>query len=204
MRVLTDPALANPNKTVLYRLMNVNGYEAFYPKGVPEWAAAAEGAPAADASRVYVSRWRSPAAVRAGVGARLSAGGIEQGPAWPLAFFVDALGRRVGPDPHLWIEGPSRWKVWGEAVPLSAAAVAFSVPRYPGWRASLNGAAAPLSRWDGEFQKADLPPGLPRRGAFDLRLEFVPTGWALLAALMAAAWAWWLAALYGRFIGGAA
>ena len=28
-----------------------------------------------------------------------------------------------------------------------------------------------------------------------LRLEFTPTGWALLAALTAAAWAGWLAAL---------
>jgi hypothetical protein len=203
MRALTDPELANPNKTMLYHIMNVNGYEAFYPKGVPAWAASAEGAPAADASRVYVSRWRSEAAVRAGVDARLSPNGVERGPAWPLAVFVDARGRRVGPDPHLWIERAERWRVWGRA-PESADGIALSLPDYPGWRARLDGAPAALARWDGMFQRAALPEALPRGENFDLRVEFVPTGWALLVALTAAAWAWWLAALARRIAGGAA
>ena len=202
MRV-TDPELANPNKAALYRMMNVNGYEAFYPKGVPAWAASAEGAPAADASRVYVSRWRSEAAVRAGVAARLSAAGIEQGPAWPLAVFVDAGGRRLKPDPLLWLERPERWKVWG-VLPRSADAIALSLPDYPGWGARLNDAPVQLSRWDGMFQALRLPAAFPRGADFELRLEFVPTGWPLLTALMAAAWACWLAVLYGRFIGEAA
>jgi hypothetical protein len=200
VRVLTDPVLANPNKTMLYHMMNVNGYEAFYPKGVPAWAASAEGAPAADASRVYVSRWRSEAAVRAGVAARLTSNGIERGTAWPLAVFLDARGRRVMPDPRLWLERPERWKVWG-TVPSSAAGIALSLPAYPGWRARLDGAPLPLSRWDGMFQAAALPAAFPRGAAFDLRLEFIPTGWALLTSLMAASWALWLAAITGRFMG---
>jgi hypothetical protein len=203
IRVLTDPALANPNKSVLYRMMNVNGYEAFYPKGVPAWAAAAEGAPAADASRVFVSKWRSDAAVRAGVAARLSPSGIEQGKAWPLAVFFDAQGRRILPDPRLWLERAERWRVWG-VVPLNAAGISLSLPDYPGWRARLDGALVPVSRWDGLFSAVTLPPAFPRGADFDLRLEFVPTGWALLAALTAASWAWWLAALYGRVVGAAA
>ena len=197
VRVLTDPELANPNKAALYHMMNVNGYEAFYPKGVPAWAASAEGAPAADASRVYVSRWRSEAAVRAGVAARLSPSGVEQGPAWPLAVFVDARGRRVRPDPFVWLERPERWRVWGK-LPPAAGAIALSLPDYPGWTARLDGAPAPLARWDGMFQAAALPAAFPRGAAIDLRLEFVPSGWALLTALMAAAWACWLAALARR------
>jgi hypothetical protein len=42
------------------------------------------------------------------------------------------------------------------------------------------------------FQAAPLP---ARGGAFELHVEFVPTGWALLAALTAASWAAWAAAL---------
>lgn len=196
-RVLTDPALANPNKAALYRAMNVNGYEAFYLKGVPAWAAAAEGSAAADASRVYVADWRSEAAVRAGVAARLSPDGVERGPAWPLASFVDAGGRRVTPDPHLRFERPERWRVWGSAPP-SADRIALSVPAYPGWRARLDGAPAALARWDGVFQAVALPAARARGAEFDLRMEFVPTGWPWLAALTAAAWAWWLAALARR------
>ena len=202
-RVLTAPELANPNKAMLYRMMNVNGYEAFYPKDVPAWAASAEGAVAADASRVYVSNWRSPAAVRAGVAARLTPGGFERGEAWPLAVFLDAAGRRVGPDPRLWLESPERWRVFGKAPP-SAGEIALSLPSYPGWRARLDGTPAALERWDGLFSAVALPASRTRGAEFDLRLEFVPTAWALLAALTAAAWAFWLAALTRRLPGGAA
>jgi len=195
-RVLTDPGLANSNKTELYWMMNVNGYEAFYPKGVPFWAAEAEGAPAADASRVYVSKWRSDAAVRAGVAARLSANGLEQDLAWPLAAYVDAAGRRLKPDPMLWIERPERWRVWG-AAPPGAAALELSIPDYPGWRARLDGAGAALRPW-GSFQALPLSESFPRDRPFELWVEFTPTGWAALAALTAAAWGFWLAALARR------
>jgi hypothetical protein len=196
-RVLTDPALANPNKTALYHLMNVNGYEAFYLKGVPAWAAAAEGAPAADASRVYVSRWRSDAAARAGVKARLTPAGVERTEAWPLAAFVDKDGRRVEPDPRLWIEKPERWRVTG-GVPPAAAGVVLSVPAYPGWRARVLGTSVALVPFDGLFQALPLPASFPRGAGLDLTLEFAPTGWAWLAALSAAAWAFWLSSLARR------
>lgn len=193
-RVLTEPEIANPNKTILYRMMNVNGYEAFYPKGVPAWAAAAEGAPAADASRVYVSAWRSPAARRAGVSARIAASGVEHDGGWPLAAFVDAAGARVTPDPKLWIERPSRWRVTGP-IPAAAAGVELSAPAYPGWSARLSGAPAPLGRWEGLFQSVLLPAARPAGTSLDLTLEFRPTGWTALVLLSAAAWAAWLFAL---------
>ena len=197
LRVLTDPGLANPNKTILYRLRNVNGYEAFYPKSVPGWAAAAEGEPAADASRVYVSRWPSERLSRAGVAARLSADGIEEGRSWPLATFLDEKGARLLPDPRVSLESPERWRILGFP-PVGAVALAVAETSYPGWRAWVSGARAPLSIWDGIFLSVPVPDPFPRHAPFDLTLEFRPTFWPWLALLSAAAWACWLALLARR------
>lgn len=196
LRVLTDPGLANPNKTILYRLRNVNGYESFYPKAVPGWAALAEGEPAADASRVYVSRWPSEFLSRAGVAARLSSGGVEEARSWPLASFLDAEGRRLLPDPRVTLERPERWRILG-FVPAGAATLAVAETVYPGWRAWIAGARVPLSAWDGLFQSVAVPAGLPRHAPLDLTLEFRPTFWPWLALLSAAVWAVWLA-LFAR------
>lgn len=197
LRVLTDPGLANPDKTIFYRLRNVNGYEAFYPRSVPAWAAAAEGAAAADASRVYVSRWPSEALARAGVAARLSASGIEETSSWPLASFLDEKGRRLLPDPRVTLERPERWRILG-FVPAGAVALVVAEVAYPGWRAWADGARVPLGSWDGVFQSVRLPEGLPARRPYDLTLEFRPTLWAWLAFLSAGAWTWWLARLSRR------
>lgn len=191
LRVLTDPGLANFNKTILYRLRNVNGYEAFYPKSLPGWAAAIEGEPAADDSRVSISRWPSDGLGRAGVSVRLSAFGLQESPAWPLAIFVDARGRRLSPDPRVVLERPERWRVVG-VPPAGTAALAVSEPFYPGWRAWIGGRRAPLSSWDGLFQSVVVPADFPRREPFGLTLEFCPTLWPWLALASAAAWSLWL------------
>ena len=190
-RMLTDPALANPNKAIVYRMRNANGYDAFYPSTAALWAAEAEGKPAADPSWVFVSRWTSEASARAGVSARLSPAGIEErAGAWPLAAFVDEKGARVVPDPALKIDRPERWRVSG-AVPKGAVAVALAETRWPGWRATLGGRPAPLLAWGPAFQRV----ALPSAAALDLRFEFTPTLWFWWAALSAAAWALWFAAL---------
>ena len=187
-RVLTDPSLANPNKTIVYRMRNVNGYDAFFPAGAARWAFEAEGAPAADSSRVLVSRWRSIAAARAGVGARLSAAGVETvGDAWPLAAFVDSEGRRLTPDPLLSIKTPERWAISG-AVPAGAASVAIAESRWPGWRAFLKNRDVALAPWGPAFQSVPLESSKD----IDLRFEFTPSRWFLWAALSIAAWALWL------------
>ncbi len=188
-RALTTPELANPNKMIVYRIRNANGYDAFYPASAAVWAAEAEGVPAADSSRVYVSRWRSPAAARAGVTTALTPAGLARNPdAWPLAVFVDSRGRRLRPDPVLAIERPERWRVAG-AVPAGASAVSLAETRWPGWRALLDGRPAAIAAWGPAFQAVPLAPGTV---SLDLRLEFVPTFWFPLAALTAAAWALWL------------
>lgn len=189
-RVLTDPALANPNKTAAYRVRNANGYEAFYPAAAAVWAARAEGAPAADSSRVLVSRWRSQAAERAGVAARLSPDGIEENPrAWPPAVFLDAAGGRLRPDPAAALERPGRWRVSGP-VPAGAVALGLSEAAWPGWRARAGGASLPLEPWEMAFFCARLPPGATRLEAV---FDFIPTLWPWAALLSATAWTAWLA-----------
>lgn len=194
-RMLTDPVLANTNKAIVYRMRNVNGYEAFYPATAALWAAAAEGEPAADPSWVLVSRWKSAAATRAGVSARLSPQGIEERPdAWPLASFIDVKGARVTPDPKIDIDRPERWRITGP-IPKAAVAVALAETRWPGWRALFNGRAASLKPWGPAFQTVALTPDA---ATVDLRFEFVPTCWFWWAALSAAAWALWFMALARR------
>ena len=193
--MLTDPELANPNKAAAYRMRNANGYEAFYPLSTAVWAAEAEGQPAADPSWVLVSRWKSEAASRAGVSARLSRDGIEErADAWPLASFLDVKGGRVTPDPLFAIERPERWRITGP-IPKGAVAVSLAETRWPGWHASLDGIAAPLLPWGPAFQFVALPAGA---SLVDLRFEFSPTRWFWWAALSTAAWAFWFAALVRR------
>lgn len=194
-RILTDPALANPNKAIAYRMRNVNGYDAFYPATAALWAAVAEGNPAADPSWVFVSRWKSEAAARAGVSSRLSPQGIEERKgAWPLVSFLDVKGGRVTPDPKLIIDRPERWRVTGK-VPRGAVAVALAETRWPGWRARLNEREVPLAPWGHAFQSVTLEPG---GASVDLRFDFSPSRWFLWAVLSAAAWALWFAALMRR------
>lgn len=192
LRVMTDPELASSNKTILYRARNANGYEAFYPASAARWAAEADGAPAADSSRVAATKWRSETAARAGVAVRLSPAGLETtDAAWPLAAFIDRDGRRVTPDPVLSVERPERWRVTGP-VPAGAAAVALAEQRWSGWTARLSGAEAPLSPWGAAFSLVSLPTGTR---SLDLDFRFEPAGRLWLVLLSAAAWAAWLAGL---------
>jgi len=77
---------------------------------------------------------------------------------------------------------------------LGAVAVALAETRWPGWRASLDGRGAPLRAWGPAFQSVALFGG----AALDLRFDFSPTRWFWWAALSAAAWGLWFAALFRR------
>lgn len=193
-RVLVDPAAANLNKTIFYRARGVNGYDAFYPAGRETFAAQAQGAPAADTSRIFISRWPSPELRRAGTALHLRSDGrldFDTQP-WPLAAFVDAQGGLLRPAPRALEASPGRWRVVG-VPPRGSAALRVSEPAYPGWRAVVGGARGAL-RPDGALsQLVALPPGYPAGAALDVALDFRATGWPLLAALAALAWAVWLA-----------
>lgn len=195
LRVMTDPDLASANKTMLYRAMNVNGYEAFYLAGYPQYAARSEGRAAADASRTYLRRYDSPEMNRAGVAYFISvAGQLRPNPAArPLAYFARAQGSAL----EVSSPRPERWRVEGIAPgELSEHTLVLTQPYYPGWRAWINGAPVRIEKWDGFFQAVSLPRVLAGRG-FEVRLHFEPSGWPFLAALSLLSWAFWL----GRFGG---
>ncbi|MCX5797276.1 MAG: hypothetical protein NTY77_17430 [Elusimicrobia bacterium] len=191
LRILSDPALASADKTMLYRAMNVNGYDAFYLGGFPAFAAASEGRPAADASRSYLSRADTPLMRLAGVAYRLTAEGelVPNAGALPLAFFTSAGGPEAA-SLDIGSPRPERWRIAGRAPPGAQRLVA-TVPAYPGWRAWLDGAPAVLEPW-GFFQAVRMPPGAAGRDV-DLRLDFRPVHWTIFVLIGLLAWSAWLA-----------
>jgi hypothetical protein len=195
LRVLTDPELANPNKTMLYRAMNVNGYEAFYLRGYPAFAARSEGKPAADSSRVYLGRYDTPEMKSVGVAYSLALDArlIPNPGALPLAYIIDAAGRATGL--AVTIPRAERWKVRGR-LPVDARALFLSIPNYPGWSARLNGVPVRLEP-SGHFLSLPIPyePGLAH-APLSLEVRFTPSHWAWLLALSTAAWLAWA----GRFL----
>ena len=191
LRVLSDPALASADKVMLYRAMNVNGYDALPLAGFPAFAAASEGRPAADASRGYLSRADTPLMRLAGVSYRLTAAGqlLPNPGALPLAFFTSGSGSAaVGTGVNVELQRPERWRVAGKA-PLGAGRLVVTAPAYPGGRAWLAGAPAGLEPW-GFFQAVRLPPGAAGRDV-DLRLDFRPVHWTLLVLAGLLAWCVW-------------
>lgn len=196
-RLLGDPGLANPNKVMLYRAMNVNGYEAFYLAGYPAYAFRSEGKPAADPSRTYLSRADTPEMRRLGVAYRLGLDGrltrASPRPSLPLAYFVDERGEPVGAPPALSRPRPERWELAG-AWPEGSAGVVLAQSLYPGWRAWLNGREVPLGRVDGLLQ------GVARRdGPMSIVARYEPSRWGALIAVALAGWSVCLAAAARRF-----
>ena len=193
LRILSDPSLASADKVMLYRAMNVNGYDAFYLAGYPAFAAASEGRAAADASRGYLERADTPLMRLAGVAYKLTAAGVLVSipGALPLAYFASGpAALSVAPALSVDLPRPERWRVQGRA-PAGADRLVVTVPAYPGWRAWLGAAPAALEPW-GFFQAVRLPRGAAGE-AVDLRLDFRPAHWVpgVLTALLA--WLVWLA-----------
>ena len=192
-RVLTDPELANPNKTILYRAMNVNGYEAFYLGTFPAYAARSEGTAAADPSRSYLRRPETPEMRRAGVAVHIGPSGALRpvDGALPLAYFQDWRGA-LKPGVRVEVERPELWRVRGSA-PSGAERLVLAQPFYPGWKAWLGGIPVSLEPWDGFWQAVDLRRVLPGGGEFELDFRFEPSGWAGWALLGAFSWLAWFA-----------
>lgn len=193
LRVMTDPDFASSNKSMLYRAMNVNGYEAFYLAGFPSYAARSEGHPIADASRSYLRRYDSPEMDRASVGYFISKdGSLRANPGrLPLAYFVDEDNRPVKGHPlRVALDRPERWTISGSFPEKGNVKLVLAEPFYPGWRAWLGGERAAPRLWDGFFQAIEIPDGWAGK-PLSLRLSFEPTGWPLWAGISILSWLGW-------------
>ncbi len=194
-RVLTDPGLANQDKTMLYRAMNVNGYAPTYLRGYPEYVAASEGRAAADQSRTYLRNASTSRMRDLGLRFVIPSGGrpVRAGVRGTLARF----GEGAAP-PVVAVETPEIWRITGRW-PASAEALDLSQPFYPGWRAYAAGGELALRPWLGYLSRIERPAGLPPGGSFEILLEFAPTGWAAAVLAGLAAWLLWFkkAALSG-------
>lgn len=215
LRFATDAGLANPNKAMLYRAMNVNGYDAYYLGRYASYAYRAEGKAAADPSRSYITRLDSPEMRRLGARYLLSSKKMKRRSievsgemrlhefpgALPLAHL--RLGGRVWGLPSVDMESPERWTVWGHRPAEDAAAdLVLGVPYFPGWRVWIDGREVPLRLYDGLTQAASLADVVPG-GEFRAVFRFRPVGWLWLALASILAWALWLFSLsgaWGRFL----
>jgi len=208
LRVMTDPGLANPDKTMLYRAMNVNGYDAFYLENFAFYAARSEGRPAADASRSYLTNANTPEMRRLGVDDFIARNGTlrpAKGPLRPLVFFTDgakSAGSALG-KAGVFMQNSETWRVTGTPSPR-ATALAVSIPFYPGWRAYLDGRRVPLARWDGFLQDIALAPKRAAAKTLRVLLRFTPTLWILWLWVCIVSWSLWLAAAARAVARGAA
>jgi hypothetical protein len=193
VRFASDPDLANPDKAMLYRAMNVNGYDAAYLESYTRYVIRSEApVPAVDPSRTHVRNVRSREMSRLGVGYSLSLqeqGGVHRrtkagGWIYPVPG-ARPLAYLEGSDEPLEIESPraERWAVKGP----SGGSLVLSVPFFPGWRARLDGRPVPIRVVDGLLMSVEVPPG-----PFEARFDFIPSFWPGLCLFGAAAWSFWL------------
>ncbi|MEK9146066.1 MAG: hypothetical protein AAB339_10690, partial [Elusimicrobiota bacterium] len=207
-RFATEPDAPNADKAMLYRAMNLNGYDAFYLKNYMEYVGVSEGGPAADPSRTYIRRLDTPRMRALGTAYALSAGGLIPVPGARSIGRVQTLGggtssgypsvARVDPtDTGVVVYSPraERWifRDRQAGAPLRAAprTLVFAMPYFPGWRAWVNGVRAPIRVEEGLLQAVDLPEAGPWRALF----RFEPTAWAWLCLGCAASWGVWLTAV---------
>ncbi len=189
-RVLISPAIGNPDKAMMYHVMNVNGYEAFYLKGFPDYAFRSEGRPAADASRSYLQKWDTPEMKDLGVNwVFLKPDSIiSVSPPNSLAYFVNQEKQRLPGNPALNILNENHWRISGE-VNETAKALVVSEPFYRNWQAYWNGKKTSIVSWNGFLSLVVKP--AKASGAFSVDFIYCPNYWTILILISMAAWLIW-------------
>jgi len=218
-RLATSPDLANPNKVMLYRAMNVNGYEAYYPAAYARYVSRSEAPePAVDPSRTYVRNIGSPEMRRLGVAyylgserrPDLGAGSPVHGAAvrlyanpgaYPLAYVEDVRSAGRWTKAFWVMDRPGRWFVRARTRPDSR--LVFSIPSYPGWRIWLDGKPAQAELYDGLLQSVPLG-GLDPGKEVRAWVLFRPTAWTAVCLACGAAWLAWAVRCRSGFARGAA
>lgn len=177
-RMATSPEVLSANKTMLYRLRNATGYEAFYPAPIALYTARSERGPAADGSRTYIEHWDSPE--MAALGVRYYVTPKRQPCERPAERRGDTF-IYENPSASPLVTGASAWtEPKAEHLAASAAGLSRLVVRqafYPGWRAWALGLELPVAVADGLFPEVRAPG--PKGRPTEVHVRFVPGSWRM-------------------------
>ncbi len=189
-RVLISPAIGNPDKAMMYHVMNVNGYDAFYLKGFPNYAFKSEGRPAVDASRSYLQKWDTPQMKDLGVQWTFIKPHflISAPPPHSLVYFVNQEGGRLPETPELKILNENHWRISG-LWENPATQLIISKPFYPGWTAYWNGQKTPIRLWNGFLSSISKTSGASN--SFTIDFIFQPDYWGILVLTSIFSWLFW-------------
>ena len=192
IRFSNDPEIANPNKAMLYRARNTNGYDSFFLGNYVHYSYRAEGKPAATPSRVYLTNVESPELRRLGVAYFLDAKAKLNPTTAPLP-----LVRWESDETPIEFSTPSaeRWDIRGEA--KKGGKLILAVPLHRGWRAWVNGSPARINLYDRFVQSVSVP-----AGPFTAAFRFKPPRWLFLSILTVICWGLWFVAGFRSLVRG--
>lgn len=173
-RIATSPDLPSANKTMLYRMGNITGYEAFYLAPIAVYTSMSEGRAAADGSRTYVSKWQTPEMSRMALRYYLASepvtGYLPRSHEGPTYIYENRKAQPIVQGARAWeIRSAERYDAWSD----KPGSVIFAQANYPGWKAWVNGNRVPVTDDHGLFPKVQLE----GTGPWKIHFVFLPGLW---------------------------
>lgn len=190
--VAMGPKVAAPNKAMLYRQRGASGYEAYYLASAALYHGRSQRGPAADASKLYLTRGDTPEMRRLGIRRLIGEHPASFDDAWPPAYLLPRDARARVPDAasplgsaRVVASAPEGDRVRVDAPAGPPAALVFAAAAYPGWKAwvrTADGARAEdVVPFDGFLRSLDVPPG---QSEVFTRYRPASFAWALAATLL--------------------
>jgi hypothetical protein len=175
-RYATSPDIPTSNKSMLYRISNLAGYEAFYLAPIAIFTRLSEGQPSADGSRIYIQKWDTPAMAHMAV----------------RHYFASEPPRSLAPRHQVGlmyiyenenampiVQGAKTWQSLSAerwvATTDAPGRITFAQADYPGWRAWVNGVPKPKSVQLGLFPSVQCGGTRP----CTIYFTFQPSSWFL-------------------------
>ena len=159
-RIATAPEILAPNKSMLYRIPNATGYEAFYLAPIAFYTSASEAAASADGSRTYVRKWLTPLMSRLSVRYYVSSTPV---PGAEPVYSRGATYVYENPAAEPLVHGAPAWTMlspehWTAQAPAEGT-IALSQADYPGWKAWVDGRPQAVVSERGMFPQVRPPFG---------------------------------------------
>jgi len=173
-RIATSPDIPSANKSMVYRIPNVTGYEAFYLAPIAIYTSLSEGEAAADGSRTYIRKWQTPGmsqlSVRYYLATEPVAGHEPRAKEGQTLIYENRDAQPLVQGVKTWRhESAERYDVWTD----EPGAVVFSQANYPGWKAWVNGTRASVDDTRGLLPRVRLDGS----GPWKVHFVFLPGLW---------------------------